>query len=134
MAYRYVNFYVARPPTQERVVKAQNATPARNHTAPKPHCPLVAGSSFPSFRASGDGIFRPRLRDPRYPLNCGARRIPGYPSPWFKGNFIVLMDDVGDFGANLGAMDGVFFEELVVDSVRPLLWCWQRHRWATSWR
>jgi hypothetical protein len=75
MAYRYANFYVARPPTQERVVQAQYATLPRNHTAPKPHCPLVAGSSFRSFQASGDGIFRPRLQDPCYPFKS-ANLVP----------------------------------------------------------
>jgi hypothetical protein len=40
-----------------------------------------------------------------------------YPSPWFKGNFIGLTDEVGEFGANLGAIDGEFFEELDMDSV-----------------
>jgi hypothetical protein len=40
-----------------------------------------------------------------------------YPSPRFEGNFIGLIDEVGDFGANLGAIDGEFFEELVLDSV-----------------
>jgi hypothetical protein len=33
MAYCYANFYAARPPIQERVVQAQYATLARNHTA-----------------------------------------------------------------------------------------------------
>jgi hypothetical protein len=40
-----------------------------------------------------------------------------YPSPRFEGNFIGLMDEVGDFGANLGAIDGEFFKELVMESV-----------------
>jgi hypothetical protein len=40
-----------------------------------------------------------------------------YPTPCFEGNFIGLMDKVGEFGNNLWAINGVFFEEVVVDSV-----------------
>jgi hypothetical protein len=40
-----------------------------------------------------------------------------YPTPQFERNYIGLMDEIGDFGANLKAIDGLFFEELVVRDV-----------------
>jgi hypothetical protein len=120
VAYRYANFYVARPPIQERVVRSQYATLARNHTAAW----LLGAVSRPS-----EPVVMAYLgRDSKiHVIHCIVEHVASleYPSMRFEGNFIGLMDKVGEFGANLGAIDG---------EPRPLLWRWQQCRRATSWR
>jgi hypothetical protein len=112
MAYRYANFYVARPPIQERVVRAQYATLAQNHTAAL----LLGAVSRPSELV----VMAYLGRDSKiHVIHRIVEHVASleYPSPRFEGNFIGLMDKVGKFGVNLGAIEGEFFEELVMDSV-----------------
>jgi hypothetical protein len=112
MAYRYANFYAARPPIQERVLRAQYATLARNHTAAW----LLGVVSCPSEPVVMGYLGRDSKIHVIHRVVEDVASLE-YPSPRFEGNFIGLMDEVGDFGANLGAIDGEFFEELVMDSV-----------------
>jgi hypothetical protein len=100
MTNRYADFYAAWPAMTERTLRTQYAILAENHSA---------------------DWFLGAVSRPSEPVVMAFVQVHvaslEYPMPRFEGNFIGLMDEIGDFGANLGAIDGLFFEDLVLRDV-----------------
>jgi hypothetical protein len=112
MPYRYANFYEARPPVRERAVRNAYATLGGNHT-PERLLGLVSQLSEPVVMAylgrDNEVHVIHRIQEHLASLE--------HPAPRFEGHYIGLMDEVGDFGANLGAIDHMFFTELATADV-----------------
>jgi hypothetical protein len=112
MSNHYADFYAARPAMTERALRAQYAILAENHSAEwflgavsRPSEPVVL-----AYLGRDDEI---------HVIHWIQEHVASleHPAPRFEGNFIGLMDEIGDFGANLGAIDRVFFKDLVVRDV-----------------
>jgi hypothetical protein len=99
MANCYAEFYAARPQKAKRTLCAQYVTLADNHSADW----FLGAVSRPS-----DPVVMAYLgRDEEvHVIHRIQEHIASleHRSPRFEGNFIGLMDEIGDFGANLGTV------------------------------
>jgi hypothetical protein len=113
MTNRYADFYAARPAMTERTLCTQYAILAENHSADW----FLEAVSRPSEPVVMAFLGRDHEIHVVHRIQEHVASLE-YPMPWFKGNFIGLVDEIGDFGANLGAIDvGFFFVDLVVRDV-----------------
>jgi hypothetical protein len=130
MTNRYADFYAARPAMTEKTLRTQYAILAENHSADW----FLGAVSRPSELVVMAFLGRDHKIHVVHRVQEHVASLE-HPTPRFEGNFIGLMDEIGDFGANLGAIDGLFFEDLVlrdIPSTAPSQQRWRPQRWATS--